>query len=164
MLYCNTRKEYSFQKVAITLTFTMPQVPITYLAVLGAAVASMVVGALWYGPLFGKKWIALSGMTKEAMESAKSKGMGKLYALGFVGSLVMSYVLAHALVFASSYTETSGLPAGLMVGFWNWLGFVAPVTLSSVLWENKSWALWFLNNSYYVVSLLIMGAILAVWQ
>lgn len=140
------------------------EVPINYLAVGGAAVASMVIGFLWYGPIFGKKWIALMGFTQEQISAAKKKGMAKQYALMFVGSLAMAYVLAHALVFASAYLKTSGVSAGLMTGFWNWLGFVAPVTLGSVLWEGKSPKLWVLNNGYYLVSLLAMGVILALWQ
>lgn len=31
------------------------------LAVVLAAVVSMIVGWLWYGPLFGKQWMALMG-------------------------------------------------------------------------------------------------------
>lgn len=139
------------------------EVPINYLAVGGAAIASMVIGFLWYGPLFGKKWMALSGIIREQINASKQKGMTKEYAFMLVGSLVMAYVLAHALVFASAYFKTSGAQAGLMVGFWNWLGFIAPVTLAPVLWERKSFKLWILNNSYYLVSLLVMGIILAMW-
>lgn len=139
-------------------------VPINYVAVLVSAVSSMVLGALWYGPLFGKKWIAMMGWTDEQINSAKSKGMGKQYSIMFVGSLVMAYVLAHATVFASSYLNTSGVSAGLMSGLWNWMGFIAPVTVSSVLWEGKSWKLWCLNNGYNLTSLLIMGIILACWM
>lgn len=142
----------------------MPQVPTNYLAVLGAAIVSMVVGFLWYGPIFGKIWMKEMGFTKEYMEAAKKKGMGKSYAIMFVGSLVMSFVLHHALVFASTYLLASGVSAGLMAGFWNWIGFVAPVTLGSVLWESKSWKLWFLNNGYYLVTLCAMGVTLALWM
>ncbi len=142
----------------------MSSVPINYLAVLGATVVSMAIGFLWYGPLFGKKWMALSGKGQADMEIAKARGMGKLYALASLGSLVMSYVLAHSLVFASAYLNVGGVSAGFMAGFWNWLGFIAPVTLGSVLWEGKSWQLWILNNAYYLVSLSLMGILLAVWQ
>lgn len=142
----------------------MPQVDINYLAVLVAAIMSMAIGSFWYSPKgFGKQWMALSGITPDKIEAAKAKGMQKTYAIAFVGSLVMSYVLAHALVFASAYLQVSGMAAGLMAGFWNWLGFIAPVTLGSVLWEGKPWKLYVLNNAYYIVSLLVMGAILAVW-
>jgi hypothetical protein len=103
-------------------------------------------------------------ITPEKMDSAKAAGMGKTYLLAFVGSLVMSNVLAHALVFAGAYFEMSGISAGLLSGFWNWLGFIAPVTLGAVLWEGKSWTLWLLMNGYYLVTLLVMGMILSVWR
>ena len=90
--------------------------------------------------------------------------MNKLYLMAFVGSLVMAFVLSHALEFASDYLNTSGVSAGLQTGFWNWLGFIAPVTMGSVLWEGKSWKLWTLNNAYHLVNLLIMGVIIALWQ
>ncbi len=136
-------------------------VPINYLAVLLAAIASMVLGFLWYGPIFGKKWIALMRFTPEHMAAAKKKGMGKQYSLMMLGALLMSYILAHAVIFANTYLMTSGAGAGISVGVLNWLGFIAPVTLGSVLWEGKSWTLWTLNAGYYLVSLMIMGAILA---
>lgn len=142
----------------------MPQVPINYWAVVVSAVAAMALGALWYGPLFGKQWMALMGINMGNLDAAKKKGMMKSYALMFVGSLVMAYVLAHALVFASAYLKAEGVSAGLTAGFWNWLGFIAPVTLGSVLWEGKSWKLWFLNNGYQLTTMCAMGVILALWK
>lgn len=141
-----------------------PVVPINYMAVIAAAIVSMITGYLWYGPLFGKLWMKEMGLSKEKMDKDMKKGMGKSYGLMFAGSLVMSYVLAHSIVFASSYLKMTGLPAGIMSGFWNWLGFVAPVTLGSILWEGKSVRLWMLNNGYYLVTLSAMGAVLALWQ
>lgn len=138
-------------------------VPINYVAVLVAAVTNMILGSLWFGPIFGKMWIKASGMSPEQCEAGKHKNMGGSYALMFVGSLVMAYVLAHALVFGNAYLGTSGVSAGLMVGFWNWLGFVAPVTIGVVLWDNKRWGYWAITYLYNLVGLLIMGAILAAW-
>ena len=101
-------------------------VPINYLAVVGAAVVAMGLGFLWFGPLFGKQWMASIGITPEKMETmkaeAKQKGMGKTYAIMTVTTLIMSFVLSHSLIFASTYLEISGISAGLQTGFWNWLG------------------------------------------
>lgn len=156
---------YLFLKVGLLKTNIKiyMQVPINYIAVLVAAIASMVLGFLWYGSLFGKIWMELSGITHEKIDAEKASGMEKNYAIAFVGSLVMSYVLAHALVFASAYLKVNGVSAGIEVGVWNWLGFIAPVTLGTVLWEGKSWKLWVLNNAYYLVTLSIMGIILSLW-
>jgi hypothetical protein len=47
----------------------------------------------------------------------------------------------------------------MAVGFWTWLGFVAVSTIGTVTFERKP----SLNNGYTLLSLLMMGAILAVW-
>lgn len=139
-------------------------VPINYLAVLVAAVINMVVGSLWYGPLFSKPWMKLSGITHEDINKAKARGMGKSYFLAFVGSLLMAYVLAHNVELGKAYFNTSNLVTGFNAGFWSWLGFVVPVTFGSVLWEGKSWKLWSINTFYYLIVLVINGLILASWM
>lgn len=135
-------------------------VPVNLFVVLIAAVASMGLGYLWYGPLFGKLWMKEMSMKGSDMSKAAKHGMAKSYGVMFVGSLVMAYVLAHAIVFAATYLKMTGISAGLMSGFWNWLGFIAPVTLGSVLWEGKSFKLWLINSGYWLVTLLTMGVIL----
>jgi hypothetical protein len=142
-------------------------VPVNYWAVLVAAVLSMVLGSLWYGPLFGKTWIRLMGWSKSDVEKGRKEmngaKMAKQYGIQAVGSLFMAFVLAHALVFAKAYLHEEGISAGLQTGFWNWLGFIAPVTLTSVLWEGKPWKLWLINNSYNLVTLMAMGVLLSLW-
>ncbi len=135
-------------------------IELNYFAVLGAAFASMAIGMLWYGPVFGNTWKQLMGITDESMKSMSMTPMRAML-LGFASNLVMACVLSYSLAFANAFLGTSGLSAGLMAGFWSWLGFVAPVQLGSVLWEGKSWQLWFLNASYQLVALAVMGAILA---
>ena len=144
-------------------------VPVNYLAVLACGVVAMVLGSLWYGPFFGRSWAKLMGFTPEMMEKMKKDPVGKKkmmnsYGMMFLGSLVMTYVLAHALAFASAYMKVSGPAAGLQVGFWNWLGFVVPVSMGTVLWENKPWKLWWINASYYLAQLCTAGVILALWK
>lgn len=138
----------------------MQPVQINLVAVILAAVASMVLGFVWYGPLFGKQWMKLSGMTQKDMEGAKKKGMEKMYMLAMVGSLVMAYVMAHF----SQYTGAMTAQLGMQLGFWLWLGFVAPVQMSDVLWGKKSWPLYGLNTAFELVSMMAMGVILALWK
>jgi hypothetical protein len=139
------------------------EVPINYLAVLVAAIANMILGSLWFGPFFGKAWMRAGDWTEEKMTEAKKKGMTMSYALMGLGSLVMACTLAHVLVLTNTYFGTSGVSLGVSVGFLSWIGFVAPVTMGVVLWENKSWTYWAITYGYYLVALVLMGAILAVW-
>ena len=127
-------------------------------------VVMMVLGYLWYGPLFGKQWSRLMGWSDETMREMQQKGnMAKSYGIMALGALVMSFVLSHSLVFASAYLHESGVWAGLQTGFWNWLGFIVPVSFGGVLWEGKPWTLWMINAGYYLVGLLLIGVLLAVW-
>ena len=137
----------------------MAQPVINFVAVVAAAVASIVLGFLWYGPLFGKQWIALMNFDKKKMSEMKNKGMGKTYAIMIIGTLVTSYVLAHFV----DYLDATTVAGALTAAFWIWLGFVATVILGGVLWEGKPWKLYFLNAAYYLVNLAVMAVILAVW-
>ncbi len=134
---------------------------INYLAVLVSALATIVVGFLWYSPLlFGKLWMKLSMISNADIKKAKQKGMTASYLLMIISTLLMSYVLAVFLDYANALTPVAGLATGVLL----WLGFVVPLLLGSVLWEGKSWKLYMLNVAYYLVVLIIMGAILGGWQ
>ncbi|MBS3127003.1 DUF1761 domain-containing protein [Candidatus Woesearchaeota archaeon] len=137
----------------------IPQITVNYVAVLVAAIVSMVLGALWYSPvLFGKQWMKLSNIDPKKMPEMKKKAKTS-YALNFVAVLVMAYVLAHTVQYAQAATVFEGVQAG----FWVWLGFIATVLLGSVLWEGKPWKLYLLNAAHYFVSLVVMGVILTLW-
>ena len=116
---------------------------INWVALIAAAVASMVVGFIWYGPLFGKAWMKLTGKK----EMGDKKEMPKTYAILFAASLVTAYVL-------------SVLGASFNTAFWVWLGFQATLSLHAVLFEKQSWNLYFLKAGHQLVSLLAMSWVL----
>ena len=134
-------------------------VNVNHFAVLLAAIAAYVVGFLWYGPIFGKKWMALMGFTEKDKEKVKQKGMVKMYAGSFLTTLVMAYVLAIFIGFMGYYPT-----AGIQVGVVTWLGLIATTMLGKVFWESKPWALYVLDAGHYLVTLAIMGAILGAWR
>lgn len=140
-------------------------VAVNYWAVLLCGVAAMALGTLWYGPLFGKQWMVMIGMTEADMEAAKKdpSGMYKSYGVMFVGALVMAFVLSRGITFGNAYLGSSGIGTALISAFWFWAGFVAPVMLGPVLWEKKPWTLWGINAGYYLVLMLVMAAILSIW-
>lgn len=136
-------------------------VSVNWLAVVVSAIASMIVGSIWYGPLFGKKFIAAMGMDKLSPEqqAAMKKGMTATYIIQFVASLVMFYVLA---MFVGKLGEMT-VSGGLMVAFWAWLGFVVPVKLGDAIWGGKMTLFW-IGASNMLVTLLITGAIIGAWK
>lgn len=133
---------------------------ISLLPVIASTVASVIIGSLWYGPVFGKIWIKEMGWTEEEMKKGKEQGMNKAYALTMVGSLLSAFVLGQII----EGTNTIGAWEGAMVGFWAWLGFAVPLFLSNVLWEGKSWKMFQINAGYQLVTWFVMGAILGAWM
>lgn len=132
---------------------------INYLAVLIAAIASMIVGFLWYGPIFGKTWTAFMGMDPKKMTDEMKKGMMKGYLVAFIAALVMAYVLAHVI----AYTLATSIMDAVFAAFWTWLGFIATVLIGIVLWEKRPVKLYLINASYYLVTLIVM-AIIIFWM
>src|SRR5690349_10413389 len=112
-------------------------IPINWWALIVATVVSFALGNLWFGPLFGNLWIKLTmGMTMEEckakMTPEQKKNMWKSTVLVVIGALITNFVLLHNITFGSEYLHITGIAAGLQAGFWNWLGFIAPITLGAV--------------------------------
>lgn len=132
-------------------------IDVNYVAVILAAVASMILGFLWYSPtLFGRQWMHLMGLTREHMEEAKKRGMSRIYVWGFIFELVTAYVLAHFI----SLSDVASVGALKTLVFWVWLGFMLPILAGSVLWENKPFKLLVINALYRLAALVVMGLIL----
>ncbi|PJZ26774.1 hypothetical protein CH352_03855 [Leptospira hartskeerlii] len=143
----------------------LPVIPLNYLAILVGVLANVVIGFLWFGPIFGKVWAKEMGY--ENMEP-DNKAMIKSMVIMIIGSFLTAYVLAHSLFVwkPSSWNLPGDGPAwmyGAYAAFYTWLGFYIPMLLGSVAWESKSWKLFFINAGYNLVSLAAIGLILAVW-
>ncbi|MBI3485776.1 DUF1761 domain-containing protein [Candidatus Daviesbacteria bacterium] len=132
---------------------------INLLAVFLAGVAYMVVGFLWYSPmLFGKKWMKLMGISAEDMKKAQ-KSMVKMYGIAFITGLVMAYILG---VFIN-LTPLASTTDGLQVAFWAWLGFVATVGVTSVIFAKKPLMLFYIDSAYQLAGMLVMSLVLTMW-
>ena len=90
----------------------------------------------------------------------KKDNMMQMMAIGFVATFVMAYVLSHIIAMSMML----GLGTGVSSAFWVWLGFIAPLSSGDVTWGGKTWKLWFINNVHWLVSLLLMGFIIANWS
>lgn len=119
-----------------------------------AAASAMVLGSLWYGPLLGKEWMKLVGISKD---DVKKSEMPKLYGIMFVGAILEAYVLSMFIHYAGAV----GLVNGAKTGLWAWLGFVGPVMLANYMFAKKPLKLYKIDAGYALVNLLVMGAIIA---
>jgi surface polysaccharide O-acyltransferase-like enzyme len=128
-----------------------------------AALATMVVGFLWYSPLlFAKPWMILMGYdpNDKAKLDEMRKGAGKMYGLSFLASLAAAFVLAKII----DITTVNTALYGMKIGFAIWLGFVTTVQLTGALFGRQPIKLYLINTGYQLVCYLVMGSVLAVWQ
>jgi hypothetical protein len=133
---------------------------INLLIVLLAAVAGFVLGGLWYSPLlFARPWMVAMGYDPDdkAKVQEMQKGAGKLYALSLLASLISAFVLAKIV----DITTVNSALFGMKVGFAIWLGFVATVQFTDMLFSRRPFKLFLINTGYQLVVYLVMGAILA---
>ncbi|MHB8634002.1 MAG: DUF1761 domain-containing protein [Thermoplasmatota archaeon] len=136
-----------------------------------AIVANIAIGFVWYAPWFptGRAWIKITKMDMSQKPPAAKMVMSMLLML--VGAILLMFVFAHNfMVYQDAYRNTqSGGTAGykltvgdgIMGGAFTWLGFIVPLNLNSVAFDNKPWSLFFINAGYYLVSLLVAGILLA---
>ena len=127
---------------------------INYLAVGAAAIATFAVGGIWYGPLFSKPWMALTGVTEEM---AAEGNMVRTFGLAFVMQVIAAFALAILIGGSGS------LAGGAMTGFAVALVFVATSIAVNDLFEMRALKLWMINVGYNLVGYTLMGAIIGVW-
>ncbi len=136
---------------------------VNYWAVLACGVLAMVLGYVWYGPLFGEKWMEVCGLkaADKKKRDEMQKAAGPLYAVQFVLALVQAYILAH---FIGAWQDTSGVEVAL----WIWLGFIMPTVAAASMWNNDTkqvkWARFGIQAGYNIVLFVIFGIILKMWM
>jgi len=132
-------------------------------AVLVCAVATMVVGFVWYSPaLFANPWMKLMGMdpNDKAKIAEMQKSAGPSYAMSMVASILTAFVLGKIISVAGAANAVDGLKIGMVV----WLGFVTTVQFTNALFSRQRNRLYLINSGYQLVCYLAMGAILGAWR
>ena len=136
---------------------------LNWLAILVAAVATMVLGFIWYSPLlFAKAWTREMGY--DPNDKAKMDEMRKSAGPAYAGSLFASLLTAFTLALILHGMQAQSLHFGLMASFHIWLGFVATVQFTGALFAKQSMKLFAINTGYQLLCYLVMGAILVLWK
>lgn len=133
----------------------MFDVEVNYLAVIVAALATMVLGYVWYSPaVFGKLWMKLSGFK----DMSAGSNMGMMYLWMYIAAVIVAYVLAHFLGDATTIAEA------LTPVFWIWLGFFAAGGAHNYMFPPKPFSLFMLDMIYQLISLVVIASVLVLWR
>jgi hypothetical protein len=149
-------------------SFDMPDIHLNFIAVGVAVLANFFIGFIWYTPLFGKAWNRALGLAPD--HALQGADLAKGLLANIVGAFLIAFVLANNI---AAWTPSSWGVAGpgygavsqaLQAAGFTWLGFFVPPLLNGVVWEKRSWSLFFINGGYYLVSLLVAALLITHWR
>jgi hypothetical protein len=154
-----------------------------------AALVPMIVGFVWYGPLFGNAWMKEMNFTKESLEG---QNMFKVLILSYIFSLLIAFFLQFIVIHQNGvfqtllnepgFNEQTGdaftyfqdfltnygdrfrtFRHGAIHGVMSGVVFVLPVLSIIAMFEKKSAKYVAINAGYWIVTLAIMGGIICQW-
>ena len=120
----------------------------------------MAFSAVWYGPIWGKKWMEICGVSPEDEQARKDmqKGALPLYGVQFVMTLFQIWVLYLYLVHADD--EMSMISNAL----WIWAAFIIPTLGAASMWTTDSpkvkWARFLIQGGGYLVTFVVFALII----
>ncbi|HET9475062.1 MAG TPA: DUF1761 domain-containing protein [Steroidobacteraceae bacterium] len=125
----------------------MPEV--NWIAIVVAAVASFLLGGLWYSPaLFGKAWQREVGLSDEQM---KNSNMFRIF------GLTLLLCLLAAWMFATFLGPRPSLALGFGAGFSAGLFWVASSFGIQYLFERRGLKLFLINGGYHTLQFTVIG-------
>jgi len=130
---------------------------LNWLAVAVAALSAFMIGALWYGPVFGKAWQSLSGLSEDDIQKGHP---AKIYGGAFVLNLVVAFGIGMVLQLHPAPDLVSGFNVGLLIG----LAFVATSFGINYLFALRPLRLYLIDAGYMVVLMSIMGTVIGAWR
>lgn len=129
---------------------------IDYLAVIIAAVAGMVFGAIWYMPgVFGDSWRAALGHERWRHGDPRITVPVRVVATG-----ITAFSLAVLLSGAGVTTLAGSMRLGLVVG----AGVVVPTIVADYQFMGRTWKLIWLTAGHRVLHVLTMSSVLGAFR
>lgn len=126
---------------------------LNWLAVIGAALSTFLVGGLWYS-VFEKSWMDANNFTTEDL---KKRNMPMVFGMSLFLAFVMALNLA---MFIGKQDTAFGATAGFVTG----LGWITLAIGIISLFENRPLKYVLINGGYMIVSFTLMGAIIGAWK
>ncbi len=123
----------------------------------------MILGMVWYGTLFGKKWAEIIGADMHDAKAREEmrKAAGPLYLVQFLLTLFQAWVLAY-------YLSILNVGSAMGHALWLWAGFVLPTTAGASMWNNEkkhlAWSRFLIQTGYQLTLFVVFGLVLGVWR
>ncbi|CAN1568442.1 Protein of unknown function DUF1761 [Rhabdaerophilaceae bacterium] len=130
----------------------------TILLIVGAAIASWLFGAVYYG-ILGKSWMNASGFNPEQRE--KIEAGPKANPLPFIVSFVAELVMALVLALVLRNLGADGVPGALVVAATLWIGLVVTTGATNNAYSMRPAALTVIDSGHWLGVLLVQALVLS---
>ena len=138
---------------------TIDLVSVNWLAVLVSTVATFMVGGLWYGAVFAKKWVAVHDFSEEAVASMAKK-QGRNFGIFLVADFIMAVILSLVIVNLNVTSAVQGAGLGVLL----WVGILMTQTAGRNAAFDKPLNAFMIETGHELAVMLVMGAILGGWR
>jgi len=126
-----------------------------FIAVIAAAAASFVFGALWYMTL-SKPWMQAAGIKMTAEGKPDGNGSPLPFVLSGIAMLVVAGMMRHVFALSDIDTMGKGLVSGLGIG----LFFISPWIMINNAYAMRPFKLTLIDGGYATFGCGIIGLVL----
>lgn len=137
----------------------MGSVGINFLAVIVAAIAAWISGALWYG-LLGKAWVAAQGRTMEDFQRERAAATGFSafgpYVIAVIANLIIAFMLAGLMWHLGSVNIRGGIISAVL----SWFGFVVTTMAVNNAFGGRRVALTAIDSGHWLLAMIVSGVVL----
>ena len=139
------------------MTLQLDQV--NFWAVLVAAVATFMIGGIWYGAVFAKMWVAIHGFADDELKCMEKKTL-RNFSIFFAGDLLAAFVMSIFVINLGIDTVGGGVRLGLAI----WVGVSVTGGSARNAAYNKPLSAFLIDVCQELLSVVAMCAIVGAWR
>ena len=131
----------------MSFSFLIPVIVVTIL--------NIFLGMIWYSSLMmGTQWAHAHRLEHKKLQAGPWH---------YLGSMLISFITALMLGTLIDQFQIMAWECGALLALCIWLGFIATTHFSAVIWAQKPLRVYLIDVTYHLISLVMMGALLAAW-
>ena len=132
---------------------------VNFWAVLVAAVATFMIGGVWYGAVFAKIWATIHGFSEQDLKCMEAKTL-RNFTIFFVGDLLAAFVMSIFVINLGIDTVGGGIQLGLAI----WVGVSVTGGSARNAAYDKPLSAFLIDVCQELLSVVAMCAIVGGWR
>ena len=130
-----------------------------YLAIVVAAIVCFLFEAGWY-TIFLQSWLNGIGRTREWLMSAAGYNPVLQYGTAILSAAIIAATISCLTQLTGAQTAWRGIKVAALL----WFGLVLTTWSTEYVFEVRPWSLLGINAGFWLVGMMLMGAIVGAWK